>query len=276
VSRSFSPALDELIYSLTFSTFSDDECGYSGYYCPGLGISIARHHLGRIEFETSMVHEVLHAVYFHDLVDEDAFARTLERLRADPDYPGFVNESTATGWQGFVYFLFEQSEYFARVGDEIVRRRGINVPPYLWDIYRGILHARIEEHGRQYAESPFPENADVQLSDTRVERRTLVQHALGIPSAHDATLPRRDVLGFAADMSIPFNEPAQSPITVIFSRRSDKQHVATCSAAPVMNGIQRRLRCFWNPDQARAILTAWIDYDLVIEVVDPMLAMNRR
>lgn len=274
--RSFDPALNDFVGSLTFSTFEDRDCGYSGYYCPGLGVKIARKQVGRSEFETSVVHEVLHAIYFHDLVDTVRFAEALERLQADPDFQDFVPEATADGWQGLIYILFERSEYFARVGDEIVRRRGLNVPDYLWDIYRGILHPRIEQQGRRHATSPIPDHADVQFSDDTIHRRRLIPHALGLRSVYDTILPRRDVVGFAPELNIDVDEALQPPLLVLFRTLSTNKLITSCSAMTVNAGKSRRPRCFWNPVQARDILNGWLDYDLAIEIVDPTLAMNRR
>lgn len=275
VRRSFHPSLDEFIDSLNFSTFDATGSGYSGYYCPGVGVCIAKHHVGRVEFETSVAHEVLHAVHFHDLFDEDAFHDALQRLLADPEYSDFVDEVEADGWQGFIYFLFEESEYFARVGDEIVRRRGINVPEYLWPAYRGILHPAIEENGRRYRRNPFPEKAGVQFEDGVVQQ-PLLKYAIGLPSAHDHVLPRRGARGFIVDLDIDAGT-ANNALMLRFLR-STGELISSCHATLSVSacGVMR-WRCTWDPGQARDILTAWLDHNLVIEGFDPMsVAMTKR
>lgn len=276
--RVFDPSLNELIHSLTYSTFDDPDCGYSGYYFPGLGVSISEMLIGRVEFETSLTHEVLHAVHFHGLIDKDKFARILDRLRADPEHSNFVKEATAEGWRGFVYFLFTESEYFARVGDEIVRRRGINVPAYLWEVYEGILHPRIRQHGETYTHNPFPMQAEVRLSDKTKSQRNLIAHGLGLFSVHERILPRRDVEQFSVDldMAVPPELRSATTLSVIFRRRASGEVITSCAATFVVNKSGERLRCYWDAQQARSILQAWLDFDLLMDVTDPMLALHRR
>lgn len=276
VHRCFDEQQIPFIESLNLSTFDSTGCDYAGYYCPGVGVSVARQHVGTLEFETTLVHEILHAMHFHGLVDKEQFADALERLRNDKDYPNFVSEVRSTGFRAFIYFVFEQSEYFARVGEEIIKRRGVNVPAYLWPAFRGILHPRFEENGSIYAHAPFPEKAGVELDNVVVEQRSLLQHALGMPSVYDRELPRSDATLFVVDLAL--DEANRIPLngTIIFRRRSTKASITTCSSACVVGAQGGRIRCVWNRQQAREVMTAWLDADLSIETFDPTLAFHGR
>jgi hypothetical protein len=276
LTRSFAPALDSFVSTIPFSSFEKKDRGYCGYYCPGLGVGIATDHIGRVEFETTLVHEVLHAVHFHGLIDKERFADVLARLSKDPDYPNFVSDAPAIGWRRIVYFLFEQSEYFALVGEEIVRRRGIDIPPYLWDIYRNILHPRIEENGQVYSKNPFPEYAKVQVNGTILPSERLLKYALELREVGDNILPLTGVTGFEVLLNLHAETSAEEALTVQFRRRSNGQVLTICSGNYLARAKAPRMRCFWDTNQARLILTTWLEHDLAIEVLDPVVAQHNR
>lgn len=277
VSLNFNPSLRDFINSLDFSTFEDGDETYAGYYCPGIGVRVVDVVASRLEFDTTMAHEILHAVYTHGFVDEDAFAVVLDRLRTDDQYSTFVSEVTGDGWSSVVYTFCEQNEYFARVGEEIVNRRGINVPDYLWEIYGGILHHRLRENGTFYRQQVFPAQALTKFQDDTSRQADLLSHALGLRSVHNNVLPRADVAGYSVDLVWDGVSVVDGRMIIIqFRQRSSGMIVTNCSGRVIATPTGPRLQCYWDPAQARDILTAWLDYDLVIDEVDPMTGVTAR
>lgn len=277
IDTTFDPAMHAFIRGLKFGRFDDRECTYSGYYCPGIGVQIARKMLGTIDLGHTTAHEILHAVYTHGYVDESAFSEAVDRLMCDKHFETFVEPVNSNRlWTSIVYTLFEENEYYARIGEEIVERHGINVPAYLWPFYRGILHPNLEYTSRQYSRPPFSAQADLIYrhdGEEEVVQGALLQHGLRQPAVHDAALPRLanlELLRFRVFMSHPGTTTQH---ILLFRRRSTGELVVSFNASPDFSPADGpNYLVLLNAEQVFLLLTAWQEHDLDIQVIDPYLA----
>jgi len=275
ISRCFDPVLRPFLEDLRISSFDNTNCSCAGYYFPVTGVHVAIEEVGHLEFELTLTHELLHAVHFNGLIDKDLFNVAVKRLLADKAQDDFVKQVHHLPWNNVANLLFRQSEYFARIGEAIIQRRGIDVPLYMLDCYRGILHPNVWANAYVFAGSPIPELARVECADgTILPGGTLLGHALRLYSKHEARSPRPDAKRFTVWLEIPFPEGLDRPTPIIWRRRSTRQTIAGGIAQPVVSGEQRRLECVWDLAQAQAILQAHLDMDMFIEIFDPIIALK--
>lgn len=277
ISRCFDPVLRPFLEDLRISSFDNTGCSCAGYYFPVTGVHVATEEIGRLEFELTMTHELLHAVHFNGLIDKEAFNAAVEQLLADKTQQDFVKQVHTLPWNNVANLLFRQSEYFARIGEAIIQRRGIDVPLYLLDCYRGILLPNVWANAYVFEHSPVPELGRIECADgTMLAGGSLLGHALRLYSKHEARSPRPDAVRFTVWLEIPFSESLDRPTPIIWRRRSTRQTIAGGLAHPVVGNDQRRLECVWDMAQAQAILRAHLDMDLSIEVFDPIIALHGR
>lgn len=277
ISRCFDPTLRSFLDDVRISSFDNEDSNTVGYYFPILGVHVAEEEVGHCEFEGTMTHELLHAVHFNGGVDKDLFARMLQRLLHDSSQADMVKQVHALPWNNLATKIFRQSEYFVRIGEAIIARRGYGIPDYVLEPYRGILHPNLWLNAHTFACSPTPVLARVECVDgTILESGSLMGHALRLYSKNDRIAPRQDVARFTVWLDIPFDDRLVSPAAITWRRRSTHQTIASGTAHPLVSGENRRLECVWDLAQARAILQAHLDMDLDIEIFDPMIAFHRR
>lgn len=274
ISRSLNPQLHDFAAELNYSTFPDDR-SYGGYYIPLIGITMDANVIGRACFEADLVHEILHAVHFNGWVDKDRLQAVIERLLTDPAQTSMVEAINSLTWDRWIYTFFEQSEYFARIGAEIVNRHGIGIPDYLWEVYRPILHPHLRANGRRYPVEPMPTDATVTLTGNETRQQNLLASTLGILPSGDNVLPRRDIVSYTVQLAIPF-EHADRATFVQCTRRSTGAPIVLCAGKPLVADDDNKVEVTWTPTQAVAIMQAWLEHDLDIALVEPIVAFGPR